>query len=95
MATLSFVDTRGSFLGKKWSCLVVVQLPIRLNYVVITPARAAELTAVAADAAGSTVIHSQPSWPISVLFCKRFAEKMEEIFAKAPGGPFGARVTAR
>jgi hypothetical protein len=94
-AALGFRDTRESILGKVWTCVTSVQLPIRLNYVVISPDAAAELSAEVADAAGSAVIHSQPSWPISVLFCKRFAEKMEEIFATVPGGPYGARVTSQ
>ena len=55
--------------------------------------RAAELTADVADAASSTVMNSQPAW-ISSLFCKRFAEKMTDLFTTAPGGSFGARVTS-
>jgi hypothetical protein len=87
IAVLKFVDTRESLIfAKKWTCLVSVQLPIRLNYVVITPQAAAEMTALVADAAGSTVIHRQPSWPISVVFCKQFATAMVDIFRTVPGG---------
>jgi hypothetical protein len=69
---------------------------LRLNYVSITPDRAAETTAIAAaDAAGDVVMHSQPKWPVSVVFCKQFAMKMMEIFKKVPGGPTGAKVTAQ
>lgn len=94
-AVLGFVDTRASYVfPDRWSCRVTVDLPIRLRYSVITPDRAAELTAVVADAAGSAVLHSQPRWQITGLFCKRFAEAMVEIFKRAPGGPFGARVTS-
>jgi hypothetical protein len=91
---LKFWDGRQGILGQSWTCLVSVWLPIRLNYTPISPDRAAEMTAPVADAASSTVMHSQPSWPLSVIFCKRFAAKMEEIFKKVPGGPTGAKVTS-
>lgn len=95
IATLHFTDTREELFGKNWTCLVVAELPIRRSYQVITPDRAAELTALAADSAGSTVIHSQPSWPVSVIFCKRLAEGMAGILNHLPGGPTGARITAQ
>lgn len=95
IATLKFVDTREGFSSKSWNCFVVTTLPIRANYVVIPPERAAEMTAEVAEVAASTVMHSQPSWPISVMFCKRFAETMEKLFNQTPGGPTGARVSAQ
>ncbi len=93
-ATLSFWDGRQGLLGQSWTCLISVWLPLRLNYVVITPSRAAEMTAPVADAASETVMHSQPKWPLPVLFCKQFAAKMELIFKQVPGGPTGAKVTS-
>ena len=95
VATLGFWDGRQGIIGQRWTCLVSVWLPLRLNYVTITPDRAAEMTAIAADAAGDKVMHSQPKWPVSVMFCKQFAAKMMEIFKKVPGGPTGAKVTAQ
>jgi hypothetical protein len=94
VATLNFWDGRQGLLGQSWNCLISVWLPLRLNYVVIPPGRAAEMTAVVADASSFTVMHSQPSWPLPVIFCKRFAAKMEETFKKVPGGPTGAKVTS-
>jgi hypothetical protein len=94
-APLSFVDTRGSILGKTWVCIVSVQLPIRLHYVTISPDRAAELTARVANAAGTTVMHSAPSWPIAGLFCRKLAATMQELFTRAPEGSYGARVISK
>lgn len=94
-AALHFVDARESWLKPNvWNCSVTIGMPIRhRTYGVITPERAAELTANVADAASSSVMSSQTAW-ISGLFCKRFADKMTELFATAPGGSFGARVTS-
>lgn len=94
ITVLKFWDGRQGLLGQSWTCLVSVWLPLRLSYVPISPSQAAEMTAPVADAASSTVMHSQPSWPLSVIFCKRFAAKMEEIFKTVPGGPTGAKVTS-
>lgn len=92
---LHFVDTRGSWSNPNvWDCRVTISMPIRHRiYGVIAPERAAQLTADVADAASSTVMHSQPTW-IGGLFCKRFADKMTALFGAAPGGSFGARVTS-
>lgn len=96
VATLKFVDIRDeSLFGKKWNCFVVVSMPLRANYVTIQADRAAQMTAEAADVAGSTVMRSQPAWPVSVIFCKRFAEMTEKLLNQTPGGPTGARVTAQ
>jgi hypothetical protein len=95
VAPLSFVDTRGSILGKTWVCIVSVQLPIRLRYVTISSDRAAELTARVANAAGSTVMHSAPSWPVVGLFCRKLAATMQALFVKAPEGSYGARVISK
>lgn len=94
-ASLGFRDTRESILGHSWTCVTTVQLPIRLRNVVISPDRAAQMTAEAADVASSFVMHSQPSWPLAVLFCKQFAAKMEDIFRKVTGGPYGVKVVSR
>lgn len=92
---LEFKDSRTSLIfPDKWSCPLTVSLPIRSRNTVITPQRAAEMTVIVAEAASSTVMHSMPKWPIPVLFCKRFADKMVSIFKTVPGGPTGARVTS-
>jgi hypothetical protein len=92
---LEFKDYRTSLIfPDKWSCPLTVSLPIRSRNVVITPQNAAEMTVLVAEAASSAVMHSMPKWPIPVLFCKRFAEKMVDVFKKVPGGPTGARVTS-
>ncbi len=94
-ALLHFVDTRTSWINPdRWDCRITVSMPIRHRiYGVITPERAAEMSAGVADAASNFVIHSQPKW-IAALFCRKFADKMEELFSKALGGSYGARVTS-
>ena len=94
-AVLHFVDTRESWIsGNKWDCRITVEMPIRHHiYGVIAPERAAEMSAGAANAASTFVMHSQPRW-IAALFCRKFADKMEDLFRKAPGGAYGARVTS-
>jgi hypothetical protein len=92
---LQFVDARESWLNQnRWNCRVTIDMPIRHRlYGIITPERAAELSADVADVASSSVMNSQPQW-IGGLFCKRFADKMTALFTTAPGGSFGARVTS-
>lgn len=92
---LEFKDFRTSLIfPDKWSCPLTVSLPLRSRNIVITPQSAAEMTVIVAEAASSAVMHSMPKWPIPVLFCKRFADKMVDIFKRVPGGPSGARVTS-
>ena len=93
-ASLGFADGRQGILPQTWTCFIRVWLPIRLNYILISPSTAANMTAPVADAAGSAVMHSQPKWPLPVLFCKAFAARMEQIFKQVPGGPTGAKVTS-
>ena len=74
LATLRVVDTRGSVWSPDvFNCRVLVEMPIRHHSMgIITPQHAAEMSASAADAASSFVIHSRPKW-ISALFCPAFA----------------------
>lgn len=93
-AVLNFSDGRDRIIPHTWSCLIRVWLPLRLNYITISPSMAADMAATVADDASSTVMHSQEDWPATGQFCKALAAKMVDIWKKTPGGPTGARVTS-
>lgn len=90
MAVLRVVDTRSSLLDPDvFNCRILVEMPIRHHAIgIITPDHAAEMSASAADAAATVVIHSQPGW-ISALFCRRFAGQIQ---AELNALNLGARV---
>ncbi|MDI1476791.1 hypothetical protein [Polyangium sp. y55x31] len=77
LAVLNFVDNRRIFSMNAWSCQVVVGMPIRHSiHGVITPQRAAMVTAEAATAASSIVMRSQSSW-LRATYCPAFATELE------------------
>lgn len=96
IATLNFWDGRDGFFGKRWTCLVSVWLPLRLNYVSIPPDRAAEMSAIAADAARSARQKSGQTFGplLSALRADdvRLAAKQagSSVLAKGRARPYGA-----
>jgi len=74
MAALHFVDTRKSWINPDvWDCRIVIEMPIRHHSLgVIAPDHAAQMSAGAADAASTVVMHSQPRW-MAALFCPKLA----------------------
>ena len=90
MAVLRVVDTRGSLVDPDvLNCRILVKMPIRHHALgIITPDHAAEMSATAANAPATVVIHSQPQW-LSVLFCRKFAGQIQ---AELNALNLGARV---
>ncbi|TKD01224.1 hypothetical protein [Polyangium fumosum] len=77
MAVLNFVDRRNLFSSNAWVCQVVVGMPIRHSvHGVITPQRAATVTAQAATSASSIVMKSQLNW-LRATYCPAFAAELE------------------
>jgi hypothetical protein len=89
---LEFVDTRSSWRNPdKWDCRITISMPIRhRTFGVISPERAAEISAAAAVAASTKVMHERPKW-IAALFCPKFAD---QIMKELNSVNLGARVTS-
>ncbi|MDC3953119.1 hypothetical protein [Polyangium jinanense] len=92
--TLRFVDGRGIFFSNAWSCQVFVWMPIRhAVHGVITPQKAAQVTAAASSSASTLVMHRRPHW-IRASFCSDFATELETQLNTQMTG-LGAKASAR
>jgi hypothetical protein len=90
---LNFVDTRPR-ISQRWSCPLVVGMPIRSSvFGQMSKAHAADISAAVADAASARVMHSRPEW-LPALFCIKFAEEMNRLFRKEYDG-LGASARSR
>lgn len=93
-ATLRFMDGRSIFFSNAWSCQVFVWMPIRhAVHGVITPQKAAQVTAAAASSASTVVMGRRPHW-IRSSFCADFATELEKQMDTQMAG-LGAKVSAR
>ena len=89
MATLKFARWTSVF-PEYWSCNVKVEMPLRTAlYGVITPADAANKSAMIATASGKTLKGSE--YPPGI-FCIKFIQEMRTRFMNKPYDVLGARV---
>ncbi len=88
--SLDFLDGRQTP-PQAWACPLTVELPIRTSTRgVISPSKAADMSAEAATLASSLVMHSRDSW-IPASFCLNFKPVMKKTMAALYPG-CGARV---
>jgi hypothetical protein len=77
IVTLKFKDLPYTPNPKSWQCRIRVELPIRSeSNGIILPEYASQISAAKATDASSIVMHSQPEWPLSEMFCRAFADQM-------------------
>jgi len=93
-ATLNFVDVRNLLSPNAWSCQVVVGMPLRHStHGVITPQKAALVTAAVATDVSRAVLHRRTQW-LRALFCPVFATELEAQLNMWMTG-LGAKVRAQ
>lgn len=88
--SLDFIDGRQTP-PQAWSCSLTVELPIRTSTRgVISPSKAADMSAESATLASGILMHSRDSW-LPASFCIKFKEGMQKTMAALYPG-CGARV---